>query len=499
MVFRPEALNWSSAVIIRALARERAYDDNAFAVTFFLTKQADNVIKTTTLVLSIWLTWTVNSRSQTSWIGILTDSTRTISWFDCADSLNCLMIGKPSLSTQIMVSKTTDGGYSFEEFPLPREDKHIGYPEHIFYASIDTAYVLADHGQFFRSLDGGRTWGVFSIIRDLPATYYTPMHFRGSQNIVVAARGIPETVDSLDMVYRSVDGGESWNGEFLPSPPGDSMMHPGAICDLPSGRTVAIWYGVGLRRHFFSTNAAESDLWSHTEFPESEGFFRDFVCVSDSTYYLTYMIRKPLSPRGRYAYSLILRSTNYGQTWETIFDGLTRDTVTIIDLEFRDARNALATSSDAIFRTTDGGTSWTREAFISPPYQPNRVIASYPEGSDGIVVSSGGPAINVYRPDKSGDVAEGLQEIDGLRDVRVSRTRFSDGNQYLLTFESPDGAGVQIQLYDLLGSALFSAEYETTVGSNRIVVDLPPHSSSAGFLRILSDGGDVTFPVMLGL
>jgi len=94
------------------------------------------------------------------------------------------------------IERTTDGGHSWTASKL---GSYI-YARSVFFTSKDTGFVAgyADNGQILKTTDGGLTW----IITSLPEQIHS---------ICFPGRLTGYAVGTEGAIYKTVDGGESWN------------------------------------------------------------------------------------------------------------------------------------------------------------------------------------------------------------------------------------------------------------------------------------------------
>ena len=163
----------------------------------------------------------------------------------------------------------------------------------------DTLYVAGEEGAIYRSYDGGANWQTLNF--PLISRTIRAMHLISGQELLVAG-------DS-GYVYRSTNAGNNWNS-----------VHQ-------------LTQGISLGQHFWN-----------------------FFALSEDTLYAC--------GRGQ----SVVRSDDRGQTWQELNN--MSSTVEFSAIHFRDTTNGIAlgsisgllagSGSGTIYRTSDGGRSWTR-------------------------------------------------------------------------------------------------------------------------------------------
>jgi photosystem II stability/assembly factor-like uncharacterized protein len=199
----------------------------------------------------------------------------------------------------------------------------------------------------FKSADRGRTWSQIPEPRPAVAVY---------DRWVGTSPVDPQTVylGRYDgQVLRSRDGGETWSVAGNPS--SGLMMLKADPLDAAT-----LWAGGadgGLRR---STDGG--DTWSTLSGLASGGYFQDlaFSPTSPSTLYAG----------GQFAAKVwFLRSTDAGADWDPIQQGLAAG-INSIAVDPLHAETVYSVSGNVIYKTIDGGNTWT---LIESPV-PNQTV-----------------------------------------------------------------------------------------------------------------------------
>jgi hypothetical protein len=160
-------------------------------------------------------------------------------------------------SYPVAISRSTDLGATWDRHVmlappppytfLAGDGNHIvGLEDGTLLAALDTANHRADPKHkgwiaqvFYRSRDGGQTWGDASLVRDRAAEVgMLPM---GGQHVMAAMRGVPnsELGGKTVQLADSMDGGRSWS-QFRQLTSVFGQAHAD-IAHLPGGGVVAVY------------------------------------------------------------------------------------------------------------------------------------------------------------------------------------------------------------------------------------------------------------------
>jgi photosystem II stability/assembly factor-like uncharacterized protein len=205
----------------------------------------------------------------------------------------------------------------------------------------------------FRSLNGGDAWqGLTYPPADLIESYSVALKPDNPQ-IVLAS------TELMGSVYRSQDGGSSWSKVYQLTTGGSYGSH-------------------GFKRIVFSTT------YGHTN-----------IVYAGSCVYHVALNADPTTP----SYG-IFKSVDDGDTWQPANDSQTSDTCVnqlAIHPDNPDIVYA-ATAAEGLYKTENGGMSWTRLTGLSPT--DIRAVAIYPPDPNIIYVGTDG--YGVYRSDNAG-------------------------------------------------------------------------------------------------
>ena len=316
------------------------------------------------------------------------------------------------------VFRSTDGGEWWTQTNtgiINTWVKNLVFFKNTLYASTGISIV--------KSVDGGNSW--VPIHRGLRSTHGAVLTITG-ENLYVVVDGIDQATFSTSAVLRLSDDGNRWmpiqtkmqsakermytvdrlveagetfyaiaqmsQGERLYRwKAGEDLWADLGLKDLQwgtlavSGRTVYV--GAGDGKLFRSVD--EGDTWTDVsqhlpnwELQSKRGFREggyDLAFVG-GTIYVDSM------------YDGVFRSTDSGETWTPIIDGLPSG---VVDIQLVDGTTLYGTDDLEIFRLTHGSDSWELVASMQPMYVPSMYITAL--ALDGTTLYIGTEAEGVFR------------------------------------------------------------------------------------------------------
>lgn len=201
-----------------------------------------------------------------------------------------------------------------------------------------TTYVL-------RSSDGGASWEQVMVGEPLRDRRSAHLRMTGPTTGYLVQWG--KTTESVDHLWRTVDGGASWNEVSLP---------PGLLGVLD----MAVLGDSALILYNFSTVARTSDSGATWEtFPST--LPPTPMGISFATPAVGYAAGSRSTGLGDQVAGMVYRTNDGGRTWTKLLDTMINGN----GLRFVrcvDTLNAIVTGGAGVFRTRDGGASWSLEA-----------------------------------------------------------------------------------------------------------------------------------------
>ena len=381
--------------------------------------------------------------------------------------------------------------------------------------------------ELYKSDDGGRTWSpVVTPISDGYGNVWT-FHLTAKSGWIAGGiyrlmkRGDPcmnNATGSLPglgsaclngAVFRTDDGGASWQEQQIP-------QHPGRFMSITSTDSDHLW--VAGDAGVFRT-ADGGQTWSSDEFRrECEDYYELPDRYPASTFFVDDKIGWLTFSSG-----LMAKSSDGGKTWCDLFDpeylwphdpGYVGPTRQLQSIHFRDASYGLGLGSDGlVYETTDGGTTWRREGTvvsfetmvfldgsngwaISKDHELYKV--RFDEAAQGLIAAREEPRqlIDIFTDEdtlsyKGYEVRRLTEKVNYTRqsEVEVSYAVLKKDDRRLLKFDGVyfiEGNDTQFGLFDLLGQRSEQIIVSQTVprGGRHWVVSVSPD------VRVLFDSWD---------
>ena len=206
---------------------------------------------------------------------------------------------------------------------------------------------------FYRSTDAGNTWTSLTLPGVIPASEVNGGPTRVTQVLFDPVDdGTVWASVEIGSIYRSTDRGATWEKKDKGLVSGD--VHGLAVLKLPNGgKAVLATTNRGLHR---SEDNGES--FALQELPAPWPYTRGIVPRADNSGVV--FVANGNGPPGNDGF--LLRSRDYGKTWENAkLSGALESTVWCIAVNADDPMLIfVCTNLGELFRSTDGGESWTR-------------------------------------------------------------------------------------------------------------------------------------------
>jgi hypothetical protein len=251
-------------------------------------------------------------------------------------------------SLQVLFQRSVDAGITWQLQNPHFADRHNLYRVHALCA-IDGRTVLAatDSGYLLTTHDAGSHWDTALLSRK---SYPADIHFYSPSEGMIVCRG-----DTA--AYLTTDGGEHWLGKYIPMS-GWGMRG----LALGHGRFRLFSYGYG---SVYTTN----DYWQNfdTTLPLSPQTDLIHVPVDarmeDSDNYISYGTAWTGDPANDNPF--IARSTNAGQSWDTITPSTLLHNIQYITQSDRDTVFALGEGYPEYLLSFDRGHTWVRDTLVT--------------------------------------------------------------------------------------------------------------------------------------
>jgi photosystem II stability/assembly factor-like uncharacterized protein len=302
---------------------------------------------------------------------------------------------------------TRDGGGHWidEGAELPSDDVRAfaGDPRRpgTLYASLSGAVLDG----LFKSQDGGATWTLLPIPRPPGSTVVDVLAVSPASGTVYAGLGVPSPLATRHyFLFRSDDGGATWAEEpmFEPlrqlaaDPRRPGLAYAGSV-------TRTLRRGADGRWALTKAGLRAAAVWAVRADPHTPG-----------TLYASALIGADLIGEIHLG---VLRSRDYGATWELATGGLPRLPAKLITSPTLPAGNLFALEVGGLDETTDGGGHWSPLGAASDfmtdvavaPNRPQSFLASaYRPGSCGFLPCPIPPEPRALESDDGGATWSGI-------------------------------------------------------------------------------------------
>jgi photosystem II stability/assembly factor-like uncharacterized protein len=294
----------------------------------------------------------------------------------------------------------------------------VGWLSFTAYERIGNEGPLVGHSYVLKTGDGGRSWNEVEWNMPFPgfdslATYDEQRMWALQYYVAFGA-----------YLYYTGDGGGNWAACSVPLGSGEYVYDAAAVGPREA------W---GVTTYGRVLHTIDGVNWTERR----TGFTGDFLQVEFPTRNVGYIAGEPL-----------IKTVNGGQTWARV---RAAPSVECVAMDFADARHGVISDNygDAVYRTADGGASWTdiSPGLNAPEYN---VVAERPgtERPDEIVIVGGHyDSISDARPwdcpgaeDNASGTAVAMCAARAFRNVNFKRTvrflAFGDEEAYLLGSEA---------------------------------------------------------------
>ena len=298
--------------------------------------------------------------ADADWAELNTGIRKDFSQISCPDARTCYAVsGFYLVGGTGGGIKTTDGGDTFTTLKLPTSN-----PLHtISCPSVDVCYAAGDFGTLLNTTDGGTTWTKQELGSRSNPPQLTGIFAVNDTTVYVVGRE--------GFIYKSRDGGDTWK------PPALRMFADFFSVYFSDEMTGFITGNSGA----LAVTVDGGETWQPKGALSAVGTIGAIHGAGTDTIYTTGKV--------------ISKSVDAGDHWDTARSGTLEGyrTVTVAD---DNTVYAVGESSNTIFKTTNGGTSWASE-FTPKASSVLRSIAC-PEPDYCIAVGTGGKVFRLGTP-----------------------------------------------------------------------------------------------------
>lgn len=412
-------------------------------------------MKTFTISIVVLLLFAVNTYGQwTRNYTLDSQSYQSVSFYDESTGF---------VSTAFPVSKllkTTDGGLTWTEVPIPDPLNQIHYvemqDENTVWVVQNQDPVLSTGGNICKSDDCGLTWEVMFETND------------GVRELFILDENHLWAGTDSRRVHRTVDGGETWNvSEILAMP----LIHDMYFINQDTG-----WATGGGTQDYIEKTTDGGITWEvQFQRPNSQGFGKRIEFLNSQKGYCVGFE------------CLMLKTNNAGETWEYVAGEYLGDvgilqglpyTYDITGIDFiNEERGWIVGRAGGcpqppghfIMSTKEGGESWQMDMLDEylPLYGLNAV--DFNEKGIGWTIGSNGLLL-------SRNLQVGVQNAPAGSKLKI----FPNPAQNFITINSGKDFGT-VKLYNQFGQIVYKAE---AVNLKEIKLDLSNYQSGVYFIEV---------------
>jgi photosystem II stability/assembly factor-like uncharacterized protein len=449
------------------------------------------------LIISFLLTEPLNS--QTVWEKVNPFMGQFARFQDvrCFDNLNCIGIVENTDTCCDRIVKTTDGGKTwFTHYHEKIYTDDTGMPifpnpmymNSIDYLSEDHIYISRSRGKLFKSTDGGITFDTIQVVESIEGKnpsglysldmydslvggaisnshlYITDDGWKTSKNLSIEAEFIPD--DYQIIAHSFIYSGKNQITVYFRvskeiSKNNYHVLYKGLITSINSGET---WYLRDILKDFNARSVQITSLF----FLDSKIGWASGQVIYDT------------DNGGRLTHGLVYKTYDSGITWDLIHVDETEPTFGLWDIAFYDELNGIVVGKyGKLLRTTDGGYTWFRDAFLDNYSQNMRVVQKIAFAGENPILStfSDGLWRGTYTPssvNESAETVNGLSLYPNPASEYITITKPSEG------FEPSEGS--EIKIFNTLGECVLKESIHPMTPSHRMNVESLPRG--VYYLRI---------------
>ncbi len=319
------------------------------------------------------------------------------------------------------VMQTNDGGVSWTE----KTSGTINTLKKTAILSDDNIVVVGLRGTIIKTTDHGETWKpkASGLNIDLYGVCF------GGR---LSETGI--AVGDNGTILRSTDQGETWNAVTMDINIGKKVNYRSVAFGSESNGVI-----VGQNGALLLTSDGGISWYSSPSIVPCVNYVFA-IMTNDFTAFAT-------GDNG-----VIIRSTNAGESWETLNTGVSN---TLYRIRFADDQNAISVGKEGtILKTTDGGLSWTSESGgYSNDLNCLFVVdeqVSYAGGSDGLILKTTDGGISWVQQGVNKNNRNGFEQ----NEQKISVFPNPSNPISVINYSVSELSFVTIKIYDVLGKEL---------------------------------------------
>ena len=249
--------------------------------------------------------------------------------------------------------QTSDGGKSWTFLSQPSGDKYDDYlncPKQISFVDEQNGWLIGNFS-IWRTVDGGKTWTV-SLRTDLVENF----HWQPSR-ISFASRNVGLMSGFGGVVHRTMDGGLTWQSQKLVPGEADAtdVLLMNERLGWLTGFVSSSQAHPGTRLY---RTEDSGETWHQVPIADEQTFVRSVCFLNEK---LGWAVGGEFSGGRR---GIVLRTDDGGETWQEIHVG--EDESYFERMTFVDSQHGWLFGENNLYRTEDGGKSWTSILRVTP-------------------------------------------------------------------------------------------------------------------------------------
>jgi photosystem II stability/assembly factor-like uncharacterized protein len=269
---------------------------------------------------------------------------------------------QPDGSVPNVLFRTSDGGHTWQEAMLPRG--HFGASQ-VQFVNAQDGWVLAGFGggaagsqamDLFRSTDGGQTW---TLVMPRPGNPPGTLPFAGLKTGMGWASattgwitGCICAAQNTVLLYRSQDGGVSWQPQSLPLPSLQAAIttQPPVFFSATEGLLPVNFFSAGSTSLAVYATHDGGTTWSRSTLLSMAGSVWDFLTMQQGWV---------VGANG----TTLEETSDGGQHWTTITPSANFRHISQLDFVSAQEGWAISTATPAapvLLKTMDGGLTWVQ-------------------------------------------------------------------------------------------------------------------------------------------
>jgi len=350
------------------------------------------------------------TNAGTDWIRIYDSRIDTSGNITFVDEQNGWLI----LSNTLL--RSSNGGLDWvQEYEFP--PVFGGYD--IEFANDSIGFAYTDYSILYKSVDGGESW---NLVTDTLQNIYDISFYKDSIGYLCLSHSSPNYITQTRYIYKTTDQGETWNRSYFEGGGLNQMVYYDKICCISKNECIV--------------GAFEEDMFGGS--------------------------------------SSLIKTTDSGTTWNPLYI----NPAWPLDFEFISTMIGWSISGSDIVKTTDGGMSWdTLQTFTN--WDDRNTNFEFFNSKSSYLINLN----HIYSTD-DGWVTYSIVDsiVTGINEQQITATEFMLEQNYpnpfnpstKISWQSPISSWQSIKLYDVIGreiETIAEGFYEAGIHSKSYIVN----------------------------